>query len=165
MASIFNVPFHVLRSAHSNTTPYLINGLTVDQNRYAANFEISSTVRCIINDSRLLGLDRNRSFVQPLPHKEHSLLHLQRQITSKYRVIRNDCRRFNNLSVCSRTDGSRNSQSFLLWCAVCCSYAFLRLERTSLRWRQWEGVLCDFISFDYRVDVCRITKGAHIEHL
>ena len=38
-----------------------------------------------------------------------------------YRVIRNDCRGFNNLSV----------------------------------WNE----------LDYRVDVCRITKGAHIEHL
>ena len=55
----------------------------------------------------------------------------------KYRVIRNDCRGFNNLSytVCSRTDGSRNYQSFLLRCAVCSSYVFLRLERSSLRWR------------------------------
>ena len=38
-----------------------------------------------------------------------------------YRVIRNDCRCFNNLSV----------------------------------WNE----------LDYRVDICRITKGAHIEHL
>jgi hypothetical protein len=38
-----------------------------------------------------------------------------------YRVIRNDCRGFNNLSV----------------------------------WNE----------LDYRVDVCKITKGAHIEHL
>ena len=41
--------------------------------------------------------------------------------TDIYRVIRNDCRGFNNLSV----------------------------------WNE----------LDYRVDVCRITKGAHIEHL
>ena len=39
-------------------------------------------------------------------------------------------------SICSCTDGSRNSQSFLLWCAVGSSYAFLRLERGSLRWRR-----------------------------
>ena len=39
----------------------------------------------------------------------------------KQKVIRNDCRGFNNLSV----------------------------------WKE----------FDYRVDVCRITKGAHIEYL
>ena len=40
------------------------------------------------------------------------------------------------IGVCSCTDGSRNSQNFLLWCAVCSSYAFLRLERSLLRWRQ-----------------------------
>ena len=33
-------------------------------------------------------------------------------------------------------DGSRNSQSFLLWCAVCSSYAFIRLKRSLLRWRR-----------------------------
>jgi len=38
--------------------------------------------------------------------------------------------------VCSCTDGSRNSQSFLLWCAVCSSFVFLRLERSLLRWRR-----------------------------
>ena len=38
------------------------------------------------------------------------------------------------IGVCSCTDGSRNSQSFLLWCAVCSSYAFLRLERSLLRY-------------------------------
>jgi len=59
-----------------------------------------------------------------------------------YRVIKNYCRGFSNLSyaleigVCSCIDGSRNSQSFLLWCAMCSSYAFLRLERNLLRWRR-----------------------------
>jgi hypothetical protein len=46
------------------------------------------------------------------------------------------------------TDVSRKSQSFLLWCAVCCSYEFLRLEGIALRWRQrhW-GDLCASISW------------------
>ena len=71
-----------------------------------------------------------------------------------YRVIKNDCQRFNSFSytitlekgVYSCIDGSRNSQSFLLWCAMCISYAFLRLERSLLRWRRtaWEGVLCAY---------------------
>jgi len=39
------------------------------------------------------------------------------------------------IGVYSCTDESRNSQSFLLWCAMCSSYAFLRLERSLLRWR------------------------------
>jgi hypothetical protein len=116
----------------------------------------------------------------------------------------------------SCTDGSRNSQSFLLWCTVCSSYTFLCLERNLLRW--WSdatslstlfsrcspmwflsmglhqgSALCSSSSrkypgtegmnqnrhwnyhrwhatnslneLNYRVDVCRITKGAHIEHL
>ena len=74
--------------------------------------------------------------------------------------------------VCSYTDGSRNSQSFLLWCAVCSSCAFLRLERSLLRWRRTaiETITADTLQtvwseLDYRVDFCRITNGAHIEHL
>jgi hypothetical protein len=44
--------------------------------------------------------------------------------------------------------------------------AFLRLERSLLRWRR-TAVRRRFVwkELDYRVDVCRITKGAHIEHL
>ena len=50
--------------------------------------------------------------------------------------------------------------------AVCSSYAFLRLKRSLLRWRR-TAVRRRFVwnELDYRVDVCRITKGAHIEHL
>ena len=55
---------------------------------------------------------------------------------------------------------------------MCSSYAFLRLERSLLRWRQTtiETVTADMLQtvwneLDYRVDVCRITNGAHIEHL
>ena len=50
--------------------------------------------------------------------------------------------------------------------AVFSSYAFLRLERSLLRWRR-TAVRRRFVwnERDYRVDVCRITKGARIEHL
>jgi len=55
---------------------------------------------------------------------------------------------------------------------MCSSYAFLRLERSLLRWRRTaiETITADmpqtvWNELDYRVDVCRITKGAHIEHL
>jgi len=55
---------------------------------------------------------------------------------------------------------------------VCSSYAFLRLERSLLRWRRTaiETITVDMIQtvwneLDYRVDVCRITKGTHTEHL
>jgi hypothetical protein len=50
---------------------------------------------------------------------------------------------------------------------VCSSYAFLRLEQRSLlRWRRTE-LRRRFVwnELDYRVDICRITKGAHVEHL
>jgi len=59
-----------------------------------------------------------------------------------------------------------------IWCAVCSSYAFLRMERTLLRWRRTvvrrlhDDVLQTvWNELDFRVDVCRITKGAHTEHL
>ena len=62
---------------------------------------------------------------------------------SMYRFIRNGCRCFNNLSytfhlICQYVVAPMDQeiQSFLLWCAVCSSYAFLRLERSSLRWRR-----------------------------
>jgi hypothetical protein len=55
---------------------------------------------------------------------------------------------------------------------VCSSYEFLRLERSLLRWRRTaiETITADMLQtvwneLDYRVDVCRITKGAHREHL
>jgi hypothetical protein len=51
-----------------------------------------------------------------------------------------------------------------LRCAVV--IAFLRLERSLLRWRRTAvRRRCVWNELDYRVDVCRITKGAHIEHL
>jgi len=61
---------------------------------------------------------------------------------------------------------------FYLWCAVCSSYAFLRLECNLLRWRRTavRRLHADVLQtvwneYDFRVHVCRITKGAHIEHL
>jgi len=55
---------------------------------------------------------------------------------------------------------------------MCSSYTFLRLERSFLRWRRTaiETIIADMLQtvwneLDYRVDICRITNGAHIEHL
>jgi len=52
------------------------------------------------------------------------------------------------------------------------SYQFHRLERRLLRWRRTaiETITADMLQtvwneLDYRVDVCKITNGAHIEHL
>ena len=49
---------------------------------------------------------------------------------------------------------------------VSSSYAFLRLERSLLRWWRTAVRRC-FVwnELDYRVDFCRITNGAHTEHL
>jgi hypothetical protein len=50
--------------------------------------------------------------------------------------------------------------SFPLWCVVCSSYAFLRLERSLLRWRRTaiETIIADMLQtvwnqLDYHVDV------------
>jgi len=55
---------------------------------------------------------------------------------------------------------------------MCNSYAFLRLERSLQKWRRTaiETITADMLQtvwnkLDYRVDVCRITKSSHIEHL
>ena len=69
-----------------------------------------------------------------------------------------------------------------LWCAVCSSYAILRLERRTaietitadmlqtITADMLQTITADMLQtvwnkLDYRVDVCRITNGAHIEHL
>jgi len=59
--------------------------------------------------------------------------------------------------------------SFLLWCAVCSSYAFLPDRKVLIR-TAIETITADMLQtvwneLDFHVDVCRITKGAHIEHL
>ena len=68
------------------------------------------------------------------------------------------------ITVYSCTDESTNSQSFLLGCAVCSRYAFLRLERSLLRWRRTavRRLHADMLQtvwneLDFRVDVCRIS--------
>ena len=95
------------------------------------------------------------------------------------RVIKNDCRGFYKFSytihlrqeyVVAPMDKKFSKFSFMM--AVCSSYAFIRLERSLLRWRRTaiETFTADMLQtvwneLDYRVDVCRITKGAHIEQL
>jgi len=101
-------------------------------------------------------------------------VHFKRLVFYTYRVIKYDCRGFYNLSytVHSRLE---------------CMYFFYLIEQRSkflLRTLQvlYICTICDaanintIIEFvpvcsmsaviiDYRVDVCRITNGAHIEHL
>ena len=94
------------------------------------------------------------------------------QFVPLYRVIRNDCRGFNNLPPRSPDATPRD---FFLWCygkdqvyvpPLPASTLELKVRiRTAI-----ETITADMLQkvwneLDYRVDVCRITKGAHIEHL
>jgi len=89
-----------------------------------------------------------------------------------YRVIRNDCRGFNNLPPRSP---DATACDFFLWGYVkdhvyvpplSASIPELKVRiRTAI-----ETITADMLQrvlneLDYRVDVCRITKGANIEHL
>ena len=82
-----------------------------------------------------------------------------------YRVIQNNFR--GKINSC--TDGSRSSQIFLLRYSVSSSYAFLPGLKVRIR-TAIETITVDKLQtiwneLDFRVDVCTITKGAHIEHL
>ena len=85
-----------------------------------------------------------------------------------YRVILNDCRGFNNLQ-----PGSPDSTpcDFLLWGYIKDQVYVpplpASLPELKVRIRTaTETITADMRNeLDYRVDVCRITNGAHIEHL
>jgi len=92
--------------------------------------------------------------------------------TRTHRVIRNDCRGFNNLP--PRSPDESPCDSFL-WGYVKdqvyipplpASIPKLKVRiRTAI-----EALTADMLQtvrneLDYRVDVCKIKKGAHIEHL
>jgi len=89
-----------------------------------------------------------------------------------YRVIRNDCRGFNNLP--PRSSDATPCDFFL------CSYAKdqvyvpplpTSIPELKVRIRTAiETITADMLQtvwneLDYRVDACRITEGAHVEHL
>ena len=89
-----------------------------------------------------------------------------------HRVIRNDCRGFNNLSPRSPDTTPRD---FFLWVYVKdqvyvpplpASIPELKVRiRTATEIITGDMQQTVWNEIDYRVDVCRITKGAHIEHL
>jgi len=89
-----------------------------------------------------------------------------------YRVIRNDCRGLNNLSPRSP---DANPCDFFLWSYVKdqvyapplpASIPELKVRiRTAIEIFTADMLQTVWNEIDYRVDVCRITKGAHIEHL
>jgi hypothetical protein len=88
----------------------------------------------------------------------------------KHRVIRNDCRGFNNLSYTDATP----CDSFL-WDyvkdqvyahPVPASIPELKVRiRTAIETITVDMLQTVWNELDCRVDVCRITNGAHIEHL
>jgi len=89
-----------------------------------------------------------------------------------YRVIRNDCRGFNNLPPPS---AGETPCDFFLWGYVKdqvyvppfpASIAELKLRiRTAIETITADMLKTVWNELDYRVVVCRVTKGAHIEHL
>jgi len=97
---------------------------------------------------------------------------LSRGLCRKYRVIRNDCRGFNNLPPRAPHE---TPCDFFLWGYVKDQVYVPPLPASipELKVRIWtttETITADMLQtvwneLDYRVDVCRITKGAHIEHL
>jgi len=90
----------------------------------------------------------------------------------RYRVIRNDCRVFNNLSPLSP---HATPCDFFLWGYVKdqvyvpplpASIPELKVRiRTAIQTITADMLQTVWNELDYRVDVCRITKGAHIERL
>jgi len=90
----------------------------------------------------------------------------------KYKDIRNDCRGFNNLPPRSP---DATPCDFFLWSYVKyqvyvpplpASIPELKVRiRTDSETITADRLQTVWNELDYRVDVCRITKGAHIEHL
>jgi hypothetical protein len=86
-----------------------------------------------------------------------------------YRVIRNDCRCFNNLPytthlrqeyVVATMDQETLKVFFYdVWCAVVMQYYFMLILQYADMLQTVRNEL------HYRVYVCRITNGAHTEHL
>jgi len=94
---------------------------------------------------------------------------------SKYSVIRNDCWGFNNLSYTIRLRWEYMCDLGLLWGYVKdqvyvpplpASIPELKVRiRTTIETITADMLQTVWNELDYHVDVCRITKGAHIEHL
>jgi len=89
-----------------------------------------------------------------------------------YRVIRNDCRGFNNFLT---TSPDATPCDFFLWSYVKdqvfvpplpASIPELKLRiRTAIETITADMLQTVWNELDFSVDVCRITKAAHIEHL
>ena len=120
-------------------------------------------------------LPKHWSFLlhHPVRNCKHILINANKHsLTVKYRVIRNDCRGFNNLPPRSP---DANPRDFFLWGYVKdqvyvpplpASIPELKVRiRTATETITADMLQTVWNELDYRVDVCRITNGAHIEHL
>jgi len=76
---------------------------------------------------------------------------------AKYRVIRNDCRGFNNLP-----PRSPDANPYPLPASIPELKVRIRTATETITADMLQTV---WNELDYRVDVCRITKRAHIEHM
>jgi len=86
-----------------------------------------------------------------------------------YKVIRNDCRGFNNLSytVHLRQEyvvALMDLEVYVLPLLSSIPEVKVRI-RTAIETNTADMLQRIWDELDYRVDVCRITNGAHIEHL
>jgi len=89
-----------------------------------------------------------------------------------YRIVLNDCWGFNNLPLRFR---DATPCDFFLWCYVKdqvyvpplpASIPELKVRIiTATETNTADMLQTVWNELDYRVDVCRITKGAHIEHM
>ena len=116
---------------------------------------------------------RNTTHSLPLVHTAVSTVRLKQTCCSrKYRVILNVCRCFNNLPPRSP---DATPCDFFLWGYVkdqvyvpplpaCITELKVRF-RTAIETITADMLQTVWNELDYRVDVCRITKGAHIEDL
>jgi len=82
----------------------------------------------------------------------------------KYSVIQNDCRGVNNLSYTIHPVLQMQPHVIPFYGVTSrIRFMFLLFPQVSRNWRLLHATVWN--ELDYCVDVCRITKGAHIEHL
>ena len=104
-----------------------------------------------------------------LPTRLLIAMHAKHTITYLYRVIRNDCRGFNSLSYTIHLRQEYvvapvDPEVYVPPLPVSIPELKVRI-RTAIETITADMLQTVWNELDYRVDVCRITKGAHIEHL
>ena len=107
--------------------------------------------------------------VKPNTCNNQELVHNDIQFLRKYRVIRNDYRGFNNLSytIHLRYEYAVAPKDLEVYVPpLPASFPELKVRiRTAIETITADMLQTVWNELDYRVDVCKITKGAHSEHL